>query len=94
MYLAFENNNLSIDLILQIGAIIHHDFSAEIKELAAYKPNYTSQTVDDTGKLISNKESEAEQWKNKYLDLLEKYNLLLLEKTQAKYPSLRSGKKK
>jgi len=86
MYLAFENRNLSIDVILQIGTIIHHDFSAEMNELAFYKHAQANGMVDDSGKPVLKNESEAEHWKNKYLDLLEKYNLLLLEKARAKYP--------
>ena len=41
MYLLFENTNVSLDVILQIGEVIHYDFSQEIKEL---KP--TSQIVN------------------------------------------------
>ncbi len=31
------NNNVSFDHILEIGEIIHHDFSNDIKELRKYK---------------------------------------------------------
>src|SRR5688572_28113160 len=93
MYLAFENRNISIDIILQIGAIIHYDFSTEISDLTFYKQAQSNQIVDDAGRPIAKSESEAEQWKNKYLDLLEKYNLLLLEKARAKYPLPRSRNK-
>ena len=34
MYLMFENNTVSLDIVLQIGKIIHHDFSDTIKELS------------------------------------------------------------
>jgi plasmid maintenance system antidote protein VapI len=34
MYLIFDNSNVSLDLVLQIGKIIHHDFSDSIKELS------------------------------------------------------------
>jgi len=94
MYLAFENHNLSIDLVLQIGLIIHHDFSAEIKELAAYTHGRVlHQAVSETGKALIKPEAEAEHWKNKYLELLEKYNQLL-ETGKAKYPSLKARRKK
>ena len=70
MYLQFENSNVSLDLILKIKEIIHHDFSDDIKEL---KNN--SKAVNDPKNLYSN--DEVEFWKNKYLTLLEEYTELL-----------------
>jgi len=64
MYLMFDNNNVPLDLVLQIGKIIHHDFSGEIKELK-------------NAVLLQNEESAADYWKNKYLKLLEEYTELL-----------------
>lgn len=69
MYHTFENNNVSIDVILEIGRIIHHDFSKDIKGLIKYKL-----AVDAS----DNSENSSEFWKNKYVALLEKYNELLL----------------
>lgn len=67
IYLLFENNNVSLDLVLKIGTIIHYDFSNEINELKS-------------NSLITEKEENAEYWKNKYLKLLEEYNELLKKK--------------
>lgn len=73
MYLLFENNNVSLDVILQIGEIIHHDFSQEIKGLKTI-----SQIVNDNLAPYNSEEfKNAEYWKNKYLNLLEEYNALL-----------------
>ena len=75
MYLLFENTNVSLDVILQIGEVIHYDFSQEIKEL---KP--TSQIVNDNlSPYGSATQKDVEYWKNKYLSLLEEYNQLLKE---------------
>ena len=72
MYLMFENSNVSLDIVLQIGKIIHYDFADEIKEFSP------SQKIIEKSPANSNKEdSEAEYWKNKYLKLLEEYNELL-----------------
>ena len=72
MYLMFENSNVSLDIVLQIGKIIHYDFTDEIKEFSP------SQKIIEKSPANSNKEdSEAEYWKNKYLNLLEEYNELL-----------------
>jgi predicted transcriptional regulator len=72
MYLMFENNNVSLDIVLQIGKIIHYDFTEEIKEFNPY-PNTNNEPVADYQK----DESQAEYWKNKYLKLLEEYNEIL-----------------
>ena len=72
MYLMFENSNVSLDIVLQIGKIIHYDFSLEIKEFSP------SQKIIEKASFDSKKEdSDAEYWKNKYLNLLEEYNDLL-----------------
>ena len=70
MYLQFENSNVSLDLILQISEIIHHDFSNDFKEL-----KNTSKIINDPKNSYT--DDEAEFWKNKYLKLLEEYMELL-----------------
>lgn len=73
IYDAFQNANLSIDYILEIGKIIHHDFRGDITELSYY--------VYPDAVTVADKGPEDEQsvtfWKDKYLALLEKYNELL-----------------
>ncbi len=71
MYLMFENSNVSLDMVLQIGKIIHYDFTDEIKE---FNPNST--IVNEPPTVNQN----AEYWKDKYLKLLEEYNWLLKQK--------------
>ena len=73
MYNAFENENLSIDYILAIGKIIHYDFSDDLKDLKKFK-----ESAEKFG--INKNASDSDYWKNKYLNLLEKYNLLLESK--------------
>lgn len=67
IYNAFENPHLSIDYILEIGSIIHYDFSTEIKEL---NQNFNLNDSSDGS-------NSVEFWKNKYLRLLEEYKVLL-----------------
>lgn len=67
VYLVFENPTVSIDILLQIGKIIHHDFSLEIDTI---KPHVINETPINYSK-------EEDYWKNKYLQLLEEYNKLL-----------------
>lgn len=78
IYNAFENPNLSLDLIHEIGKIIHHDFGHEIIDLKNTIPtlNYGADLFYQPA------ENSAEFWKNKYLILLEKYNALLEGRVQ------------
>ena len=76
IYNSFENSNVSIDYILEIGKIIHYDFSEDIIVLKKYR------NMASTGNYELIRESQEEGtssdfWKNKYVSLLEKYNLLL-----------------
>lgn len=73
VYDAFQNRNLSIDVILEIGKVIFYDFSNDLLELKRFKIN----TQDSAQFTYQADETTAEYWKNKYLDLLEKYNRML-----------------
>ena len=72
IYLMFENANISLDIVLQIGKIIHHDFKNEIKEFSSYQNAINESAFD-----YQNDEANSEYWKNKYLKLLEEYNDIL-----------------
>lgn len=69
VYLLFENPTVSIDTILQIGIIIHYDFSNQIEGL-----NSQTLTLKEP---FPHYLKEEDYWKNKYLKLLEDYNDLL-----------------
>jgi len=72
MYLMFENSNVSLDIVLQIGKFIHYDFGKAIKGLT------TSENIANEPFVVYGKEvADVEYWKNKYLKLLEEYNDLL-----------------
>jgi hypothetical protein len=72
VYLLFENTTVSIDIMLQIGKIIHYDFSEEL--------NRPSANLFTTNEPPSPYISDEDYWKNKYLNLLEEYNELLKKK--------------
>ncbi len=74
VYNQFENKSVSLDLILQIGEIIHHNFVNEIDDLYALKKGINSTSSDNQQNNKSN-----DYWKNKYLSLLEEYNIFLKE---------------
>ena len=77
MYYMFESSNVSIDYILKIGEILHHDFSNDIKELKKYKMLHEIQAIKESETIYKSEQEESEYWKNKYLALLEKHNQLL-----------------
>jgi hypothetical protein len=71
LYLLFENPNVSIDHMLEIGKIIYHDFSKNIPEL---KLNGVSEGKQEA---FYDTKSEVQLWKDKYFTLLEEHNALL-----------------
>jgi plasmid maintenance system antidote protein VapI len=75
MYLMFENNSVSLDMVLQIGKIIHYDFSHDIKDFSL-----SQNATEDLPKIYNKDESNVEYWKDKYLQLLEEYTALLKSK--------------
>jgi predicted transcriptional regulator len=74
MYQMFDNSNVSLEIVLQIGEIIHYDFTDEIR---GFKK---SAFVESRETNYSTPENTVEFWKDKYLKLLEDYNALLLRK--------------
>lgn len=70
IYNVFETSDLSLDLILEFGKILHYDFSNEIPQLA----NRTLMVNEPPSHY---KENTVEYWKQKYYTLLEEHNQLL-----------------
>ena len=68
LYNLFENPNIQLDTIMEIGNIIHYDFSKDIQELN------TSNEL----------ENSVNYWKDRYMEILEKYNQLLEQSLVAK----------
>ncbi|MGV3632110.1 MAG: hypothetical protein ACO1O6_12950 [Bacteroidota bacterium] len=74
MYLMFDNPAVPYEVIIRIGKIIHHDFSAEISELKANIPGIFTEGQEP---YITAKDKDAAYWRQKYYDLLEEYNAFL-----------------
>jgi hypothetical protein len=85
-YSVFKNGKISIDTLLQIGNVIHYDFTSELKELKKYKTNDSSMTLQEPETQYKSKDQHV--WKEKYLTLLEEHNTLL-----KKYNKLSNTKK-
>lgn len=88
IYNLFDSNNVSLEVILEIGRIIHHDFSSQIKELKRYGGPLDLQNVQD-----DEKKYNAEYWKAKYYELLEKHNALLEKEASVRQGSKSRSKK-
>ena len=78
-YKHIENPNLDFHILIAYGRAIKHDFTEEFPDMPKYmleEPEETygkPKSIDDAMKLV-------EQWKHKYLELLEKYNRLIEER--------------
>jgi lambda repressor-like predicted transcriptional regulator len=79
VYYWFNQQYIKTELIYQIGIHIKHDFSVEFPHL--FKTEDFSQmnphVALKAGKDPAAEQYSSEYWKDKYLDILEKYNLLL-----------------
>lgn len=80
VYRHFQVADLDDTVMLQYGRVLRHDFSKEVPQLADAlnylqepQAKYYTRTKED---LIE----EIESWKNKYINLLEKYNRIVEEK--------------
>lgn len=72
MYHVFETANVSLDHIIAIGKIIHHDFYAEINEL-----KNPSREFGEARPAYPSEEKDVTYWRDKYYELLEEHNALL-----------------
>lgn len=70
LYNWFQQPRLSDEIVIRIGQTIKHDFSPEFPE--KFVPGDFYVACD-----LSFRKQELNKWKEKYIDLLERYNLLL-----------------
>ncbi len=72
LYYVFENPNVSLDLVIEIGKIIFYDFSKDIPQIIVN--SYSKEQSLDTN-FENNQNSDF--WKEKYFNLLEEHLDLL-----------------
>jgi hypothetical protein len=82
VYNWFNQKYLKQDIIQRIGVIINHDFSSEFPEL--FRPNDFNQDQPQSGleNLVFWEKPDTANLKDKYIELLEKYNSLLSKKIE------------
>lgn len=85
IYNVFENDKVDWDTILDIGRVIRHDFTKDFPEMRegtlfmVHEPVVPYANAKGKGRKKStiSPEEELDLWKNRYIELLEKYNELL-----------------
>ena len=74
LYNQFTRQDVSLDVFLEIGKLIHHDFSLDLNE---FRPNSRrSHLIEDANDNEYGNQT-AQFWKDKYMHLLEEYNEIL-----------------
>lgn len=82
-YKHVENPNLDYHILMAYGRAIKHDFTEEFPDMPKYileEPEEAygkPKSIEDALRLV-------EQWKHKYIELLEKYNRLIEERMEKK----------
>ncbi len=80
VYNWFNQRHLKPEIIFRIGSVLNHDFSSEFPSLFV-KGEITSKNTITYAETIPETEPELEMehiiWRDKYIDLLERYNDLL-----------------
>ena len=82
VYNWFNQRHLKQDVIIKIGRLIKHDFSLEFPDLFTTS-DFISQPKKSANLTISDLNKDVygvNHWKDKYIDLLERYNSLIVEK--------------
>lgn len=85
MYNWFNQKELKSDVIRRIGHIIRHDFSKEFPSLFTsedFKGIYALRSSMSPLIVNYDKIEANDHWKGKYLNLLERYNIELLNKAK------------
>lgn len=79
IYNWFQQENLKIEIICEIGYIIGYDFSQDFPEEFEVNGAAIMENLIHAGKIPNNETNGSVHfWMNKYILLLEKYNELIL----------------
>ncbi|RVU02457.1 XRE family transcriptional regulator [Mucilaginibacter limnophilus] len=81
VYNWFNQKYLKPEIIHRIGCILDHDFSVEFPELFT-KDDFEKTEKHIDSEISSNDTPPMVAWKDKYIELLERYNNLLSKKLQ------------
>jgi len=82
-YKHIKKHDLGFHILIAYGKAIKHDFTEELADM----PKYLLEEPEEIySKPVSREEAtlQRDQWRDKYLELLEKYNRLIEEKIENK----------
>lgn len=77
VYNWFNQPKLKPEIIYKIGCVINHDFSKELPML--FTSEDFAKGIKEHSPVEVRLEEENDIWKDKYIDLMERYNALLAE---------------
>jgi lambda repressor-like predicted transcriptional regulator len=80
IYNWFDQKYLRADIIYRIGCALNYDFSAEFPNLILineFKRLSDMRMKNENVEMLLHKQANESYWKDKYINLLEKYNDLL-----------------
>ena len=80
-YKHIENPNLEYHILMAYGKAIGHDFTEEFPDMPKYLVEDPEHEIFKTPKTFEDAVRLMETWKGKYVELIEKYNRLLEERT-------------
>lgn len=87
-YRQFEKDDLPFHIIRKFGKAMNHDFRVEFPEIDEEEVYTVKDTLSDQDRgsyqpiTLMQAMAQRDSWKEKYYDLLEKHNKLLLEKLE------------
>lgn len=77
VYNWFNQAKLKPEIIYKVGCVINHDFSAELPQL--FTPEDFEKGFKEHAPVDKHTEELSDIWKDKYIELLERYTALLAE---------------
>jgi AcrR family transcriptional regulator len=84
IYRHFEKDDLPYHIILKYGKAMRYDFSKEFPDMTEALDMLSDGEVEYGSIDLSTCKKQLEHWQNKYINLLEKHNELLMDKLQTK----------
>ena len=85
VYYWFDQQYLKKDIIYQIGLCLKHDFSVEFPHLFKSEDFEQNRAEKKSPAELAGEQQMQDYWKNKYLEVLEKYNDLLIKTSGANW---------
>lgn len=84
VYRHFETEDLDFSILRRYGTALKHDFSIEFPEMIQLSGFVEEPLTAYKASTISEVLQERDYWKDKYLALLERHNLLIMQQLEDK----------